>query len=246
MASISRPVVERVVVVRSEVAAKSISNSPSAQLMASKNSSDRLRHRRGARPCTAPRRKIARSFWPLWLSASRQDFCPISERLHQLGHAHLFEASLNHARRAERAAAVFPGATRSTNFFATRTRSAAKNGLGRKSSAATSGRSFSSMSPRLATKINGVLPRGFAPAQFLVKLAPVESGHFEIGDDQIRRGVDGLEQRVRAVGGEDHVAERLECLRHEFAHQRIIVHHQHVHRLGGWQFIRGFGRVLRR
>ena len=70
-------------------------------------------------------------------------------------------------------------------------------------------------------------------AQFLIKLPAVESRHFEIGDDQIGRGVDGLEQRVSAIGGEDDAAERVERLGHEFADERIIVHDQNVYRLGG-------------
>ena len=59
--------------------------------------------------------------------------------------------------------------------------------------------------------------RGFASAQFFKELAAIEAGHFVIAEDHVGRLVDDFEQRVGAVGGEDHFADGFEALEDEVA-----------------------------
>ena len=97
------------------------------------------------------------------------------------------------------------------------------------STPSTIGRSFSSISPRLARKINGICFVCCAAAQFFVELAPVEAGHAVVANDQIGRLVHDFQQRVGAIGCRVRVAMRREPLHQQVEDQRIIVHDQDFH-----------------
>ena len=50
--------------------------------------------------------------------------------------------------------------------------------------------------------------RGFAGAEFFIELTAIEAGHFVIAEDDVGGFVEGLDERLRAVGGGDNVAVR--------------------------------------
>ena len=82
------------------------------------------------------------------------------------------------------------------------------------------------MSPRLARKINGIWLVCWPRAQLVVELAPIETRHAVVADDQVRRIVDDLQQRVGAVRRRERVAVRPETLHQQVEDQRVVVHDQ--------------------
>src|SRR6202041_1358996 len=165
-ASISSPVVVREMMSRVGARLKSISNSPSGQRTASNTA---------ASPSSAPSRAslhcpAAKNKSPL--SSPRRivnwhDFCPISsdciKSIIDISSSRPCTTPGRTCRFCN-----FSSCSRSTTFFARRTKSFRKNGLGINSSTpSTIGRNFSSMSLRLARKKNGIAfvccrPRNFS------------------------------------------------------------------------------------
>ncbi len=66
------------------------------------------------------------------------------------------------------------------------------------------------------------VPRRFSRAQLLKKPAPVESRHFVIAQDHIRRIIDHFEQGISAVHRRHYVARVLQPFHDQVAHQGIV------------------------
>src|SRR5260370_22695802 len=67
------------------------------------------------------------------------------------------------------------------------------------------------------------MPGRFARSQFLEELSAIQAGHLVVAQNHVGRCVDDLQERVRAIRGSFHRAERLKPLHDQFAHQRGIV-----------------------
>src|SRR6266850_1849975 len=77
--------------------------------------------------------------------------------------------------------------------------------------------------------LNDSRPRRFL-LQFFEELPAVQARHFVIAENHIRRCVDDLQQRVRAVRGGLHLANRFKPLHDQLAHQRVIIRKQQLYR----------------
>ena len=112
-------------------------------------------------------------------------------------------------------------------FLARCTTSFRKNGLVMNSSAlSTMGRSLSSISPRLARKMNGIFRVCSRAWSLSYKPASVEPGHAVVADNQVRRIVHDFQKRIGAVGCRARVAMRRKPLDDQVEDQGIIVHDQ--------------------
>src|ERR1700735_1763318 len=87
------------------------------------------------------------------------------------------------------------------------------------------------------------MPRLFAHTQLLVELTPIQARHFVIAEDQIRWIIHNFQQRISAVRGRAHFADRIEMLHQQLEDQRVVVHDKDFyvfHR----RFFAGFERAF--
>src|SRR5208283_2539645 len=64
---------------------------------------------------------------------------------------------------------------------------------------------------------------GFAAAEFFEELAAIEAGHLEIAEDDVGEVVDHAEERVGTIRADHDFAERLEALRYQIADEGVVV-----------------------
>src|SRR5467141_3579856 len=155
---------------------------------------------------------------------------PHLQRLHQVDHAHLFQSSLNDSR-PRRFLLQFFEVQAIHNFFRDAYKVFYQKWLGDEILDAIHQRPQAFLDVRPAgheQKWN--VPRRLPRAQFFEELPAVQAGHFVIAENHIGRCVDDLQQRVRAVRGSLHFANRFKPLHDQFAHQRVIIRKEQLYR----------------
>ena len=148
--------------------------------------------------------RIEKQFRLFAVATQPQLACLLShfERLHEFGNAHFLEAALNDSGARSVLLHFFQVQAVHDSFYLADQVSDKKR-LGNKIFHTTTHRGaqfFLNIAPA-GDKHKWNIPSVLAAAQFFKQLPAVQAGHPEIGDDQVWRIVDGLEQRVRAVTG---------------------------------------------
>jgi hypothetical protein len=143
--------------------------------------------------------------------------------LHEVDHAHLFEAALDDAG-ARGSFLEFFEVQAINYFFGRANKILQEKRLGDEVLDAIDERAKAFFNIGAAGhKEEGNVPSGFAAAEFFEKLAAIEAGHLEIAQDDVGKFVDNLQKRIGAIGADQQLAKRVEALGNKIADERVVV-----------------------
>jgi hypothetical protein len=161
--------------------------------------------------------------FPTLLDDQAAGFLAHLKRLHQVDHAHFFEASLDDAG-ARGALLKFFEVQAIDDFFCRADKVFQEERLGDEIFDAVDERAKAFFDIGAASheeKRN--MTGGLASAEFFEKLAAIKARHLEIAEDDVGKIVDDTEERVGTIGTDHDLAEGLEALGHQLTDERVVV-----------------------